>query len=225
MGIDAVFDELSDEYTQKITRWVPYYKTLISAPATMLPDDFSPHQILDLGCGNGNASFLLLKKYPSATFHLTDASAEMIEACRKRFEDVKGITYSRTFFQDLDIPADHFDLIIATLSLHHLNPKEKEQMVQKIYQGLRPGGYFSYSDLFIDKTNEPTHSDHLKKWKAYAFDRATTDDEWQWIMDHYDKYDFPEGWETQQRYLRKAGFSMIEKTWSTFGWTNLTARK
>jgi trans-aconitate 2-methyltransferase len=52
---------------------------LLSRVATLSPD-----MIMDIGCGPGNSTELLVDRFPSATVRGMDSSAKMIEAARKR---------------------------------------------------------------------------------------------------------------------------------------------
>lgn len=225
MQIGEVFDQLNDGYTDKIQRWVPYYKKLCTSIVDNLPTDFYPQRILDLGCGNGNISALTIQRFPDASHVLVDVSNEMIADCKARFPQVINIVYQQIFFQELEFEAESFDLITAGLALHHLKGHEKQDFFKKIHLWLRPGGYFSCSDLMIDKDDEPFHSTHLAQWKKDAEAKQTSPEEWQYIMEHYDTYDYPSGIDKQLTWLKAAGFENPHYTWRVIGWTNVLAKK
>ncbi len=225
MQIGDVFDELNDGYTDKIQRWVPYYKKLCTSIVDNLPKDFYPHQILDLGCGNGNISALTIQRFPNASHVLVDASQQMIIDCKARFPQVINIFYQQNYFQELEFERASFDLITAGLSLHHLKGYEKQAFFKKIYFWLRSDGCFSCSDLMVDKDDEPLHSSYLADWKEIAESNQTTPEEWQYIMEHYETYDHPNGIDKQIAWLKDAGFENPGYTWKINGWTNLLAQK
>ncbi len=223
MQINQVFDELYDDYTAKIIRWVPYYQQMVNGLAQHLPETFRPQRILDLGCGNGNASQVLLKAFPEAAFHLVDASAEMIEGCRERFSGKGNFQYQQCFFQDLNFEAEQFDLIVACLSIHHLHAPEKQQFFAQMRPWLRPGACFLYSDLMISKNNLEFHSEHMEQWKKDAFSQGTNDEEWQFLMEHYNTYDHPSALKDQLNWLNQAAFNTVEVPFRTIGWTTIKA--
>ena len=68
---------------------------------------------IDLGCGPGNSTQLLLERFPDARVTGLDSSEDMIEAARQRLPDVN--------FQVGDITrwssAEPVDLILANASL------------------------------------------------------------------------------------------------------------
>ncbi len=223
MKINQVFDELYDDYTAKIIRWVPHYQEMVQNLANYVPDDLEPRRILDLGCGNGNASHTLLQRFPNAHYHLVDASTEMIQGCRERFADRSQFSYDQCLFQDLELEDGAYDLIVACLSIHHLSQAEKPILFKKLKKCLAPGAYFLYSDLMIDKTAED-HAEHLAYWEAYAKARATSQEEWDFIMDHYQNYDYPSSLIRQKDWLQEAGFRPITPVFQIKWWTTLLSR-
>ena len=51
--------------------------------ADILPKLENP-RILEVGCGTGILTEFLIKKYPNASFEITDISGSMLEECKKR---------------------------------------------------------------------------------------------------------------------------------------------
>ena len=225
MNVATEFDKISKTYTADISRWVPNYKKMISGVVSYLPSDFFPHRILDLGCGNGNVTALLIQQFPHAEVVIVDASANMLEECQQRFQHYPDIRYQQAYFQELELPKETFDLVVSGIALHHLNAQEKSAFFPKVLEWLRPGGCFSFCDLMIDKEDEPFHSEHLALWEQQAKENGTSDEEWQWLMDHYNQYDHPSGVENQIRWLQEAGFSKSVVSWRLIGWTNIVAFK
>jgi len=225
MNVAEEFDRMSADYTAKMERLVPYYRTLTRLLAEGLPPEFRPQRILDLGCGNGNVTEELLRRFPQAEFLLVDASTEMLHLCRHRFAEHPGVKLRQAWIQELDFPAESFDLATAGMSFHHLQSPEKQALFQRLHRWLSPRGCFACADLLIDKDDEPFHSAHLRFWKEYAYEHGTDDDEWNWVIDHYHTFDFPDGLERQSRWLLDAGFREIRILFRKIGWTAFWARK
>ena len=61
-----------------------------------------------------------------------DASSDMLDMCQQRFKGRK-IDYIAAYFQDLAFKEGEFDLIVATLSLHHLKSEEKQAIFPRIF--------------------------------------------------------------------------------------------
>ena len=108
-SIAAEFDQFSGNYTEDMTKCVPHYPKLLTCFSDCIPDDFSPDAVLDLGCGNGNVTALLLNRFPHAHYTLLDASPEMLALCKQRFAG-KNVTCVEHYFRDYDFPRDRFDL-------------------------------------------------------------------------------------------------------------------
>jgi ubiquinone/menaquinone biosynthesis C-methylase UbiE len=217
------FNEFSKNYTNDMIGCVPYYLDLLSNITTGLPKQFNPKNILDLGCGNGNITTKLLPLFPKASYTLLDASQEMINLCKKQFQN-NSIRYEVSYFKDFIFIEDHYDLIVAGFSLHHCEAKEKKELFQKIYKSLNKGGIFSYSDLMIHK-GDSAHPKLLKKWKAYVHESFPDGEKWKWIMEHYDEFDFPDNLDDQIDWLKNNGFNKIRRTSYEKYWTHLSMLK
>jgi trans-aconitate methyltransferase len=81
-------------------------------------------QILDLGCGPGDITFRLARRFPTARITAIDGSAAMIELANRRKEREKEIGKNITFIEGLipktEVPRLPYELIISTSFLHHL---------------------------------------------------------------------------------------------------------
>lgn len=219
------FDRLEDGYTDKIRRWVPYYDALLKSLFTSLPPDFRPKTILDLGAGNGNVTFLAMQVFPEADYVLVDASAKMINHCADRFGDSDQFIYKERYFQELSFLPQTLDLIVAGLSLHHLQAEEKQALFRSAYSWLRPGGIFTSTDLHVDRTKTDEHAQVIEEWERIAREQGSTTDDWEYLMDHYRKYDYPHGFEDQLRWLRQAQFPDPRIVWVKGAWGTIQARK
>jgi ubiquinone/menaquinone biosynthesis C-methylase UbiE len=204
-------------------RCVPFYLELITAFTNELPTKFKPKRILDLGCGNGNVTAHLLQYFPNANYVLLDASKQMIDLCRTRFNGFSA-EYITSYFKDYEFKAGQFDMIIAGFSVHHCDSAEKRQLFKRIFRSLKPGGIFGCSDLMIDKT-KPEHIPFLKKWESFVNQNYPDGEKWEWLMEHYQEFDKPESLEKQLQWLREAGFKQIEETVLDHYWTFIRAIK
>lgn len=219
------FDRLEDGYTDKIRRWVPFYDDLLKSLFTTLPTDFRPKTILDLGAGNGNVTFLAMQVFPEADYVLVDASAKMINHCAQRFGGADQFIYKERYFQELSFLSQSLDLIVAGLSLHHLQAGEKQALFRSAYEWLRPGGIFTAADLYVDKTMEEEHEQVLQDWERIAREQGSTTDDWEYLMDHYQKYDFPHSFEDQLQWLHEAQFKTTKIVWVQGAWGTIQAIK
>jgi len=214
--IGQVFDEMSEQYTDIMDHMVPHYRKLIASMLEYLPANFKPEQILDLGCGNGNVSGVSMALFPEAQHQLVDASDEMISLCQKRFAESSN-TYEQNIFQDLRLAPDTYDLVLAGFSLHHLKAEEKEQFFKNLCPSMTEKGVFACADLFVNKDDDE-HDQILKEWKSFTFESGKTQEDWDWVMDHYAAYDQPNNYSNQRKWLLKAGFERVELSWNEKNW-------
>ena len=221
--IGRVFDELADGYTQMMEDMVPHYRTLITTMLRSLPAGFTPRRIMDLGCGNGNVTALCRVIYPEASYHLVDASAEMIQRCKDRFGS-QGVQYEQAFFQNMSLPDGAYDLMVAGFSFHHVPGHEKQRLFRYLYPALSPGGVLTTADLFVNK-DDSEHPAVVENWRSFVLSNGRAIDDWDWIMDHYAKYDRPSAFVDQQKWLREAGFKDIQLSWNDGPWGCFHATK
>ena len=108
-------------------------------------------KLLDLGCGFGALTELLLARYPNATITCVDGSVEMIALARERLAPHE----SRVRLRLADLSNGSWDDgiegsfagAVSALAIHHLEDERKRDLYQKIFARLTPGGLFFNDDL------------------------------------------------------------------------------
>ncbi len=110
----------------------------------------APRRIVDLGCGPGNSTELLARRYPSARIAGIDASPAMLAAARER---LPALT-----FVERDIaqwaPAEPVDLLFANASLHWV--PDHARLIPRLLEALTPGGVLAIQ--MPDNLDEPSHA-------------------------------------------------------------------
>lgn len=209
-NIASEFDEFSKDYTNDMIKCVPHYSSLISSFTESLPTNFNPKSILDLGCGNGNVTSQVIARFPDSEYTLIDASEEMLNICRNRFEGY-NINYVISYFQNFNFGDHQFDFIVAGFSLHHCISEDKKNLFLKIYKSLTQSGVFSCSDLMINRSSS-SHTNLIEYWKSFVLKNYPTGEKWEWLMEHYKEFDNPDSLADQKFWLENAGF----KEFNTF---------
>lgn len=106
----------------------------------LLPD-FRGRQVLDLGCGYGwHCKYAA--EHGAAQVLGIDLSEKMLETARQK-NGSAGISYRRCAMEDLDLPADSFDVVLSSLAFHYV--RDFGPLIQRIAAWLRPGGDFVFS--------------------------------------------------------------------------------
>lgn len=222
-NIAVEFNEFSKNYTNDMIGCVPHYLQLVTSFVKDLPENFNANSILDLGCGNGNITAQLIPYFPNATYTLVDASAEMINLCRKQFKNF-DIIYSNNYFKDFSFNVESYDLIVAGFSLHHCKSNEKQSIFKSINSSLRKGGIFALSDLMISKTN-PDHPKLLEQWNRFVNNNFRDGEKWTWLMEHYAAFDRPTDYLLQIEWMKNAGFTNIQIPFKEDYWVHIRALK
>lgn len=217
------FNKFSVNYTADMIGCVPHYLDLLTSFTKNLPQKFIPQNILDLGCGNGNVTSEILKMFPASNFTLLDASEEMIRICKERFK-AYSIEYITSYFKDYVLKENEYEMIVAGFSLHHCTSEEKKILFQHIYNSLKKGGIFGFSDLMINK-NSPLHSKLLKEWKTFVYKTYPDGEKWNWLMEHYGEFDKPDDFKSQIAWLHESGFNDVFKITKRGNWIHIRAVK
>ncbi|PYR07877.1 MAG: hypothetical protein DMF99_21170 [Acidobacteria bacterium] len=122
------------DYQGLMRRLIPFYDNQRDVMLALIPFDRGVSlRVLDLGCGPGLMAARILAEFPHAQLTLFDLTAEMIEACQSRLEGTDRIVYQVGDFRTADFGTG-YDLIIASLSLHHLMPSEGPAFAKRAFQ-------------------------------------------------------------------------------------------
>lgn len=217
------FDTLTSEYDATIERCFPRYREMLWALLYYLPRD-SFHEILELGCGTGNLTSLLCERFPDASLRVVDVSGESLDVCRHRLGESSRIHYEQRDFRALEFEPERFDLIVSSISIHHLTADEKRRLFCDSYRWLRPSGIFTFSDQCAGSVPE-VNKLHVDAWKQVSRAAGSTQDEWEMWMEHQAQHDHHDSLPDQMRWLREAGYADVDCTWRYLLWSVVQAIK
>jgi len=111
----------------------------------------APRHVVDLGCGPGNSTELLVQRYPQAQVTGIDNSQAMIENAQER---LPGTAFALGDIARWEpAPGAAPDLIYANASLQWVGGHE--QLIPRLFDCLAPGGVLAIQ--MPDNRQEPTH--------------------------------------------------------------------
>ena len=167
--------------------------------------------LLDIGCGAGNYTLMMLQKKPGLHCTLVDLSLPMLD---KAFERVsastaKNVDVLQGDIRSVQLPENHFDIILAGAVLHHLrDDADWETVFKKLYLILKPRGSLMISDLITQDNpvlNEYTwerYGEYLENVNGAAYRQK--------VLDYVAKEDSPRSMSYQLDLMKKVGFSSVE---------------
>lgn len=180
--------------------------------------------ILDLGCGTGTTSSMLLNKYPGAELIAIDLFEEMLNHAREKLQQHGDrVSFLQADFRMLRWKTG-IDLCVSALAMHHILAEEKKELFRKIFDSLNPGGKFIMLDwsAFMDPGLEEMAYNKATEYviKSGADDTIIAD----WIQ-HWKYINIPHTNEDMCTWLFEAGFSTAECVIRNYGMSLLFARK
>jgi tRNA (cmo5U34)-methyltransferase len=210
MTIDKAFDQTVAYYDDWMRRALPSYRDLFGVASGVMPFETDvPIRGLDLGAGTGLFSEHVLAKYPNATFVLYDLAAKMLDVARDRFNG-RGDQFEFVIKEYRELQAaDTYDLVISSLSIHHLTHEDKRALFHQIYGALKDGGAFVHVDQVKGET---TYLQDLywDLWLQKVRESGAPEEQIQESIDRRQTYDIDAPMADQIRWLKQAGFSNVD---------------
>jgi len=168
-------------------------------------------RVLDIGCGAGNNSLKLLEHTSSFDCDLVDLSLPMLNKAKERIGSVNqnNINIYAGDFRTIDLPKNHYNIILAAAVLHHLrDDKDWEVSFKKLYDLTAPGGSVWITDLVFHESV----AIHSMMWKRYGEYLCTLggEDYKNKVFAYIDKEDSPRPVTYQLELLRKVGFKQVD---------------
>jgi tRNA (cmo5U34)-methyltransferase len=216
-AVAEVFDDM-------VSRSVPFYDEIhrilldiVDRACTRLD------KIYDLGCSTGTTISIVDKHVSTRGLHPRfigiDNSASMLDKCRMKVEasGVRDCTLQCRNIEETEIV--DADLVIMNYTLQFLDPEKRQQVLQGIHQGLRPGGIFVLSEKI--KTDEP-HVQELLTELYYDFKRRNGYSELEISQkrEALENVLRPVTSEQQLAALRESGFTKVDMI---FRWYNFAS--
>lgn len=208
------------DYLRLMARLIPYYDEQREVMLRLVPFDASaPLSVLDLGCGPGPLAARILEAYPAARLTAFDLTEEMLEACRRTLAGRAGVSYALGDFR-VDPLGGGYDVIAASLSLHHLRLEERSDFYARALESLRPGGVLVAAEVIVDEDSS-VRSRQYELWKTFMSENGEDADEW--YRKHQAK-DHPPTPSDMLGMMRSAGFEEVGCAWRFLNFAIVSAR-
>ena len=173
----------------------------------------NPHAVnlLDIGCGAGNYTLKMLSKLPDLHCTLIDLSKPMLDKAYERVSEVSAheVTVLQGDLREMDLPFNHYDILLAGAVLHHLRDDfDWENVFIKLFDVLKPGGCLMISDLVLQET-EVLNDLIWEKYGDYLETLGGAEYKYK-VLDYIDKEDSPRSLNYQLDLMKRTGFKSAE---------------
>jgi cyclopropane fatty-acyl-phospholipid synthase-like methyltransferase len=165
----------------------------------------APRRVLDLGCGDGRLSALVIEHRSSVDEVVAiDISAPMLDLARQRFAGDDRVDIVRWDLRDPIAELGDFDVVVSGFAIHHLAHPRKCTLFAEVANQLTPNGTFANLEVVASATPE-RHAEFLA-----AIGRTADDAE-----------DELAGVEEQLQWMREAGLVNVDCLWRWRGFALL----
>jgi SAM-dependent methyltransferase len=198
--------EKVDEYVGRVGRLAPRLAGE-AAIVELLPP--APRRVLDLGCGDGRLTALVLDARPHVVEAVAvDSSPPMLARARGRFANEPRVEVRERDLADPITALGAFDVVVSGFAIHHLRDERKLALLHEVTAQLTPGGVYVNLEVVASPTPE-LHAEFRR-----AIDREADDPEDR-LVDV----------ETQLGWMRAAGLEHVDCMWKWRGFAVLAGRR
>ena len=151
---DFCFDSaVVDVFPDMIQRSVPGYQTIIQTIGK-LSGRFqqADSNYYDLGCSLGAATLAMRRNITVANSRIiaVDNSSAMVERCERHLQAFRSEVPVQVKLADIrEQSIEKAAIVVINFTLQFLPKADRSALLQRVYQGLKPGGVLILSEKFI----------------------------------------------------------------------------
>ena len=108
----------------------------------------SGDHVLDVGCGTGYLTRMLARAVgPDGQAHGVDPSPGPLARARALARKLPNCEFHDGTAEHLAAPDDHLDVVVSSLTIHHLPIDQQRPALDEMFRVLRPGGRLLVADF------------------------------------------------------------------------------
>ena len=216
MTVGKAFEQSVKYYDNWMKLALPSYDELFATTLELIPFGADEAiEVLDLGAGTGLFTQHVFSNYPGARFVLYDLAPKMLEVARERFRQHQDqFEYIVTDYRNFQ-STRRYDLVISSLSIHHLNKDEKVKLFTDVYHSLKDGGVF----INVDQIKGPTpelQKLYWTNWLDMVRNKGAAEEQIQASIQRRRKYDKDALLVDQLQWLSEAGFANVDCVYKNY---------
>ena len=159
----------NEEYAFNAFANLPFYSTINSEFIKLAKID-DKKSIVDLGCGTGNITKLILERIRSAkdsVIYAVDSSKSALRPAANELERSKIVKFIHSEVQNLtDAIVEKADAMVYCNSIHYIHDKEK--LLRDIKDKLNNKGVLAFNTSFYDGSHPEEAQEFYRKWMFRA---------------------------------------------------------
>ncbi|MFD2331182.1 class I SAM-dependent methyltransferase [Cohnella sp. GCM10020058] len=159
------FDAVASQYDEQRRGLIPCFDDFYGMALSLAESGADSPRVLDLGAGTGLLAAMVRSKLPSAQISLIDMSASMLDVARGRFAGDPNANFIVADYAEYDFAPQRYEIIVSSLSIHHLTHASKRDLFKKLYRALAPGGVFVNADQVAGRT-PASDAYYRRRWLA-----------------------------------------------------------
>lgn len=216
------FNANAAQYDPQRSKLIPCFNDFYSIPITLLESKNETPSILDIGAGTGLFSAFIKEKFPKANITLIDLSEKMMAVAKNRFKSEEHMEYIIADYTQYEFTKT-YDIVISSLSIHHLSHEEKKKLYATIFSILNEGGIFINADQVLGHTPF-IESIYKNDWKNKIEASGLTEQELQAAYERT-KLDKMSPLQDQLNWLQESGFQDVDCVYKYFNFVVLYGKK
>lgn len=147
-------DQVADVFPDMIQRSVPGYQTIIQTIGK-LSGRFQQanSNYYDLGCSLGAATLAMRRNINADNSRIiaVDNSSAMVERCERHLQAFRSDIPVEVKLADIrQQPIEQAAIVVINFTLQFLPKEDRNTLINRVYQGLKPGGLLILSEKFIN---------------------------------------------------------------------------
>ena len=221
----AFNETVANVFQDMISRSVPGYALLLHMIGLYADIFIQPgSRIFDLGCSLGEATLVIADRAKDIDCEIiaVDNSAAMINKCEQLPDSFKKIEWRCEDIRQTEI--SNASMVVLNLTLQFLPPEERPALLQKIFQGLNPGGVLVLSEKVV--FDDPTENERMVQlYQGFKKTMGYSDLEISQKRNALENVLIPDSEQQHLQRLDDAGFDEIYQCFRSFNFISYLAIK
>jgi len=140
----------------------------LNARLVDMTDVTDGQRIVDLACGTGGVTRLILERIKDARDSVIIAMDQSAAALKQAMDDLKDIRDNAVQFVNSRVELvsealkERVDTVILCNAIHYIS--DKDSLVTEISKALKPGGKFAFNTSFYEGGQHPESLQFYRKW-------------------------------------------------------------